>query len=389
VFGGRRNVVEGIRNLVVRYRPGVVGVVTTCSSEIIGDDMDNFLKLAKKKLREEIGDERADNIEIVLINTPSFAGSQVEGYNRASQSFIGSISRKTGEPSGKVNIIPGMIYPGDIREIKYILREMGIGATVLFDISDTMDAPLHPPKTLPYYPAGGTTVEEIREMGDAVATFALQTEAGGAGARLLSKKFGVPYSPGPMPVGVANTDAFVTALSEATGKEIPRSIIDDRGRFVDAMADTLHFTMMGRVAIFGEPDTVLGLTRFVCELGMTPVAVMTGTGTKTFVQDVNAILDEYREIFVEEPKVFSDGDLFEFEEYVRGVKRLGLVIGNSKGVDIAAECGVPLIRAGFPIYDRFGYQKRSIVGYKGGELLLYEIVNTIMGHHYPDTQLQQ
>jgi nitrogenase molybdenum-iron protein beta chain len=122
---------------------------------------------------------------------------------------------------------------------------------------------------------------------------------------------------------------------------------------------------------------------------MTPVAVMTGTGTKTFEKDANAILDEYREIFVEEPKIFHNGDLFEFEEYLRGVKRLSLIIGHSKGVDIAAECGVPLIRAGFPIYDRFGYQKKSIVGYRGGERLLYEIVNTIMGHHYPDSQLQQ
>lgn len=389
VFGGRRNVVEGIRNLVVRYWPDVVGVVTTCSSEIIGDDMDSFLKLARKKLREEIGDERADRIEIVLVNTPSFAGSQVEGYNRASQSFIGSITRKTGVPSGRVNIIPGMIYPGDIREIKYILGEMGIDATVLFDISDTLDAPLHPPKTLPYYPAGGTTVEDIRGMGDATASFAIQKEAGGAGAQLLAKKFGVPYKPGPMPIGVANTDAFVTVLADAAGREIPRSILDDRGRFVDAMADTLHYTMMGRVAIFGEPDTVLGLTRFACELGMTPVAVMTGTGTKTFEKDVHEILEEYRSILVEEPKIFSNGDLFEFEEFIRGVRRLSMVIGNSKGVDIAAECGVPLVRVGFPIYDRFGYQKKPIVGYRGGELLLYEIVNTIMGHHYPDTQLQQ
>jgi Nitrogenase molybdenum-iron protein, alpha and beta chains len=389
VFGGRRNVVDGLRNLVVRYWPSVIGVVTTCSSEIIGDDMENFIKAAKKKLREEIGDERADGIEIVLINTPSFVGSQVEGYNRAAQSFVGSISRKTGKPSGKVNIIPGMIYPGDIREIKYILREMGIEPTVLFDISDTLDAPLHPPKSLPYYPAGGTTIEEIRGMGDATATFAIQTSAGEAGARLLEKKCGVQYLPGPMPVGVAHTDAFVTAVAQATGREIPRSVIDDRGRLVDTMADTLHYTMMGKVAVFGDPDTVIGLTRFVCELGMTPVAVMTGTGTKTFEDNINAILEEYRDIFVEEPKVFNNGDLFEFEEYLRGVKKLNLIIGHSKGVDIAAECGVPLIRAGFPIYDRFGYQKKSIVGYRGSELLLYEIVNTIMGHHYPAAQLEQ
>jgi len=31
-------------------------------------------------------------------------------------------------------------------------------------------------------------------------------------------------------------------------------------------------------------------------------------------------------------------------------------------MDIANEVGVPLVRAGFPIYDRFCYQKKPIVG---------------------------
>ena len=221
VFGGRRNVVEGIRNLAVRYWPSVIGVVTTCSSEIIGDDMDNFLKLARKKLREEIGDERAAGIEIVLVNTPSFAGSQVEGYNRAARSFVGSISVKTGEPSGRVNIIPGMIYPGDIREIKDIFREMGVEATVLFDISETLDAPLHPPKTLPYYPAGGTTVGEMRGMGDALATFALQTEAGGAGAELLQKKFGYGISPDRCLSGLRTPTHLSPLLRMSPAKRFP------------------------------------------------------------------------------------------------------------------------------------------------------------------------
>ena len=88
VFGGRRNLIEGIRNLVVRYWPEVIGICTTCSSEIIGDDMVSFIKAAKAGLREEIGKEKADAVDIVLINTPSFAGSHIEGYDRASRAFV-------------------------------------------------------------------------------------------------------------------------------------------------------------------------------------------------------------------------------------------------------------------------------------------------------------
>jgi len=266
---------------------------------------------------------------------------------------------------------------------------MGIEATVLFDISDTMDAPLHPPQSLPYYPPGGTTLDEIKDMGNAAATFALQPEAGGAGARLLERKFDMPAVVGLMPVGIAATDGFIQSLTRLTGKRVPKVILDERGRLVDAMADSFHHTMMKRVAIFGDPDTVLGLTRFVCELGMTPVAVAAGTKSKTFTQDAEAIFAKYQHLFLDTPKIFNGGDLFELEEYLKTCKRLDLIIGHSKGVDIANEIGVPLVRAGFPIYDRFGYQKKPIVGYRGAELLLYEVANAILDYQYPDDRTQQ
>lgn len=389
VFGGRRNVVEGIRNLVVRYWPEVIGVVTTCSSEIIGDDMVSFLKMARKRLRDEIGAEKEEAVAIVLINTPSFAGSHVEGYNRAARAFLETLATRRTRPNKKINIIPGLVYPGDIREIKHLLQEMEIVGTVLFDIADTLDAPLHPPQSLPYYPPGGTTLEEIREMANAAATFALQPEAGGAGARFLERRFGLPAVVGPMPVGVAATDAFVQALARFTGRGVPQSLLDERGRLVDAMADTFHHTMMKRVAVFGDPDTALGLTRFVCELGMTPVAVAAGTPTRTFGRAAQAIFAEYQHLFLDQPKIFNGGDLFEFEEYLKTLKRLDLIIGHSKGKDIASELDVPLVRAGFPVYDRFGYQKKPIVGYRGAELLLYDIVNAILDYRYPDDRTQQ
>ncbi|AEG16826.1 Nitrogenase [Desulfofundulus kuznetsovii DSM 6115] len=388
VFGGRRNLVEGIRNLVVRYWPELIGVVTTCSSEIIGDDMVSFIKMARANLRKEIGPEKADRIPIVLVNTPSFAGSHVEGYDRASRAFVETLATTRGEPNGKVNIIPGLFYPGDIREIKHLLRHMGVEAIVLFDISDTLDAPLEPPMSVPYYPPGGTAVGEIRDMANSLATFALQPHAGQAGARYLERKYGVRAVVGPPPVGVQGTDAFLKALREITGKPIPESLLQERGRLVDSLADTLHHTMMKKVAVMGDPDIVLGVTRFVLEMGMEPVALAGGTASKTFVHDVEAILAEagYEG---EPPLIINGGDLFEFEEYLKKQPRLDLIIGNSRAVDISRELQVPLVRVGFPIYDRFGYQKRPIVGYRGGEMLLAEIVNSMLDYQYPDDRTQQ
>jgi nitrogenase molybdenum-iron protein beta chain len=384
VFGGRKNFTEGIRNLVVRYKPRVVTVVTTCSSEIIGDDMASFVKVAKKRLVSELGPEEGSRVRLVLVSTPSFAGSHVAGYDRASRAFLETLAADHSRPNNRVNIIPGMLMPGDVREIKHLLAEMGVAAHVLFDISDVFDTPLMPPQTLPYYPEGGTRVEEVEDMANSMATFALCPNEGGLGARYLEQKFEIPAFAGPVPVGVRNTDLFLERLARVTGREAPKTLRDERGRLLDFMADTLHHTMMKKVALFGDPDLVTGLTRFVCELGMEPVAVLSGTQTKTFAADIEGLAGE----FGHTPAVFNGSDLFEFEETLKTMP-VEVLIDNSKGADIARELRIPLVRTGLFVYDRVGYQKRPVVGYRGGERLLADLVNAILDSSYPEERTQQ
>ncbi|MDI6605246.1 MAG: nitrogenase component 1 [Thermoanaerobacteraceae bacterium] len=384
VFGGRKNLTTAIRNLVIRYKPEIIGVVTTCSSEIMGDDIESFIKAAQKMMVEELGEEKAYGVKIVPIHTPSFAGSHVKGYDNASKAYLQYLATKKTNPNNKVNIIPGIITPGDIREIKHLLKEMGIEGIILFDISDTLDLPLRPPQSIPYYPKGGTKLEEIEDMPNSLATFALCRDSGGSGAEYLKSKFDITSFLGPIPIGVHNTDIFLNRLSELTGKTIPESILDERGWLLDSMADTLHHTMMKKVAIFGDPDVTVGVTRFVCELGMEPIAVLSGTKSPTFTQEIEEIAKEYEC----SPKIMNGSDLFEFEEYIR-TKNIDIILGNSRGVDVSKEMQVPLVRFGFPVYDRFGFQKRPIVGYRGGELLLENIVNSILDYEYPDDRTHQ
>ncbi|WP_229234101.1 nitrogenase component 1 [Candidatus Methanoliparum sp. LAM-1] len=48
MFGGRDNLVEGIHNLVYRYQPEIISIVTVCSSEIIGDDYTELFRRCEK-----------------------------------------------------------------------------------------------------------------------------------------------------------------------------------------------------------------------------------------------------------------------------------------------------------------------------------------------------
>ena len=53
VFGGRNNLVKGIENLAVRFKPDLIGVITTCSSEIIGDDVFGFADTARENIKNK------------------------------------------------------------------------------------------------------------------------------------------------------------------------------------------------------------------------------------------------------------------------------------------------------------------------------------------------
>jgi nitrogenase molybdenum-iron protein beta chain len=55
-------------------------------------------------------------------------------------------------------------------------------------------------------------------------------------------------------------------------------------------------------------------------------------------------------------------------------------MGNTYGKYIARDEGIPLIRVGFPIFDRVGHSYMPIVGYTGAIRLLERILNAILDH---------
>ena len=50
---------------------------------------------------------------------------------------------------------------------------------------------------------------------------------------------------------------------------------------------------------------------------------------------------------------------------------------------------VPLVRIGFPVYDRIGYFRYPIIGYNGSIRLLDMITNAILEHKYDQAKLHQ
>ena len=131
------------------------------------------------------------------------------------------------------------------------------------------------------------------------------------------------------------------------------------------------------MAIYGEPDMVTGLTRFLSELGMHPVVVCTGTQSNIFQDEIESLAREHGH----DIQIISGGDLYDLEQKIVE-EDVELLLGNSYSARIASEKNIPLIRVGFPVFDRIGAQRINITGYQAGLNLLDTITNTIIERYY-------
>jgi nitrogenase molybdenum-iron protein beta chain len=370
VYGGKENLIEALKNVCERFNPEMISICSTCLSETIGDDVEAVIDEFYSTYPEW------EDMPIISVRTPSYVGTHITGFDNFLEVVATRLpNKRLGKGTtnnGKVNIIPGWLNPGDIRELKDLVSQMGVEAIWLTDYSDTLDGGYYIPR--PRFPRGGTTLDEIRESSSSMATIALQKYIGGTAAEVYQKRHKVPAHILPLPIGLANTDTFLNTLSEITGQPIPEALEIDRARFLDSIVDTHMFNTGITVAIYGEPDMVAGMVRLVTEMGMKPRFAITSADFSQWGNEMVQLADE---LGLEDLEAMYKTDLHELHKRVRDNK-IDLLIGHSKGKFIAEAEDIPLVRVGFPIEDRFGYHRRNVLGYRGGMYMVDEITNAFL-----------
>ncbi|AGL01836.1 nitrogenase molybdenum-iron protein subunit beta [Desulfoscipio gibsoniae] len=369
VFGGGGNLKTAIKNVFAIYNPDVMAVHTTCLSETIGDDIPTLIKSA----------EVPEGKVVIHANTPSYQGSHITGFSNMVKGMVDYLARSdTDEKKEQVNIIPGFINPGDMREIKRLVSKMGIKFIMFPDTSGVMDSPMT--GKFHMFPAGGARVEDIRDTGNSRLTIALGYYASSNPAHQLERNCRVPAMTIKTPIGIKATDDLLMTLRGKFTREIPYELEEERGQLVDVMTDTHHHFYGKKVAIFGDPDILTGLTEFVLSLGMRPVHVLTGTPGGTlggpqgiFEKEINEMLAAARL----EGRVKAAGDLFELHQWIKN-EPVDLLMGNTYGKYIARAEDIPFVRVGFPILDRSTHPYLPIVGYRGAMRLVEMISNALL-----------
>lgn len=368
IFGGARNFATGVDNVIAQYRPELIGVATTCLSETIGENMLGMIRAYKDA-------HAVDGPPLVHVSTPAYTGTHSDGYYGALREVVAAFAEPVDvQAAARVNVLPAMMSCADLRHLRELCGLYGLEATLLPDYSATLEggswADYH--RISP----GGTGLEELRAMGAASATLEFghtRAAARDTAGTLLEERCGSTRHILGWPLGIRLSDQLCTSLAEISGLTMPASLEEERGRLLDAYVDAHKYVSGKTAAVFGEPDLVIGLAAFLSEIGIRPVLCATGARVKGWRE----LLASEIEGGVGDVEALSGTDHAAIAQKARELKP-DLLLGSSKGYPLARELGVPLVRIGFPIHDRFGGQRQLTVGYRGTLACFDAIVNALL-----------
>ena len=369
ILGGETSLKKALDNVIRVYQPTMVGILTTCLAETMGEDMDRIIRSYQQE-RPEMG------AEIVSVATPSYGGTHSEGFWAATRAVIAHYAKPC-KPHNRINVIIPNISPADIREIQRILELFNLDYTLIPDFSMTLDRPYG--GRYQKIPSGGTRSSDISGMPGAPLTiqFGMTCSDAISPGLYLEKQFGVRLVNLPIPIGLDNVDQFISALSSHSKKPVPEQLALERGWLLDGMADSHKDNAEGRPVIYGEPEMVYALICTCIENGTEPVVIASGSPHSRLMNVIQPLITG----LTKQPVCIEEAD-FAAIEHASVSAGANIGIGHSGGKFLAERHGIPITRIGYPIHDRIGGQRIFSTGYAGTLAFLDRFTNTLLEKKY-------
>ena len=353
ILGGEENVEQAILTLVEKSKPSIIGLCTTGLTETRGDDMAGILQNIRKRHPE------LHDLPIVFVSTPDFKGALQDGFAATVTSIVKELPRPGETRPNQITLLVSPAFsPGDLQEIKEIVTAFGLAVIAVPDLSLSLDGHLDDSSNT--VTSGGTTLAELREIGNSVYTLALG-ESMRSAAEALQTQFGIPYEVFPSLSNLDAIDSFLEGLADLSGLPVPEKYRRQRAQLQDAMLDTHFFFGRKQVSLAMEPDLLWSTVHFLQSMGAEIQAAV--TTTKSPLLETLPV------------ETVMIGDLEDLEQLAGGSD---LLIGNSNIAAVARRLKIPLYRLGFPIFDRLGNGQRCTVGYRGMMQLLFDLGNLFL-----------
>jgi nitrogenase molybdenum-iron protein NifN len=362
ILGGYDNIEAALLNIRKRAAPKIIAICSTGLTETKGDDVDGYIVTVRKK-KPELADT-----EIVYVSTPDYVGAFEDGFKHAITAIVKTLVKPLPVKKDQITLLPGShLSPGDIDELREIIEAFGLSVIVLPDVSGSLDG--HIPPDWRGTTLGGTSVEQIRAAGASCMTLGVGEQTR-EGAEALRDIAGTPLEIFERLTGLEVNDRFLQRLAQISGKPVPAKYRRQRSQLLDAMLDGHFYTGGVKVAIGAEPDLLLAVGSLLHEMGAELRCCISTTKSAS-----HALLPAEKVIL---------GDLEDLE-IGAAAANCDLLITHSHGRQAAEKLGKPLLRIGFPVFDRIGNAHKRLVGYRGTMDFIFEFSNLMIGqiaHHH-------
>jgi nitrogenase molybdenum-iron protein alpha chain len=255
VFGGVEKLKAAILEAERRYQPRAVFVLTSCTSGIIGEDIEGAVAEVQPKVKAKIVPVHCEGVRSRLVQT---------GYDAFWHGVLKYLVRKPRKKQlDLVNVASMLSYCWQDRlEITRLLNALGLR-----------------PNFIPEF----ATVEDFEQLSEAAVTAPLCPTYTDYLSRGLQQEYGVPFFLYPSPMGIENTDGWLREIAKHTGKEkeAERLISKEhatwvpkleaiRKEFLGMKGDGTKLTVLGSLG----QGRLLAQTPYFHELGLNPSAAI-------------------------------------------------------------------------------------------------------------------
>jgi nitrogenase molybdenum-iron protein beta chain len=364
VFGGEGKLHDVIENSLKVMDGDLFVVLSGCTTEIVGDDIDQV-----------VSEFRDAEKPVISVPTAGFKGTNIEGHEWVVTGIINQyLTRlpKGEKKAGLVNIwasVPSFDphWLGNIRELENLVRELGLTPNSIF--------------------GEFRGIENLDKVPMAEFNLLVSPWVGLENVKLLKKTFGTPYLHYPvLPIGAHETSAFLRAVGEFAG--VDQRHIDD---LIEKHEKEYYFYLERSVDIFFENRTAskmfttvtdaanaLAFSKFlVNDLGLMPTTQFITEGVP---EEHQARIIEYFKDFsfgIEANVVFStDGYLIHEQIKQEDFAGAPLIIGSIFEKNIARELDGNFLCISVPIKEKVILHS-SYVGYHGGLKLMEDIFTSV------------
>ncbi|SFT64857.1 nitrogenase molybdenum-iron protein NifN [Kosakonia arachidis] len=363
IMGADENIFTALNVLCSRNNPKAIVLLSTGLSEAQGSDISRVVR----QFRDEF--PRHKGVALLTVNTPDFYGSLENGYSAVLESMIEQWVPEKPQPgvrNRRVNLLLShLLTPGDVELLRSYVEAFGLQPVIVPDLSQSLDGHLASGDFSPIT-QGGSSLRLIEQMGQSLGTFAIGVSLSRA-AQLLAQRSHAEVVTLPHLMTMSQCDMFIHQLKRLSGRDVPAWIERQRGQLQDAMIDCHMWLQGAPVALAAEGDLLAAWCDFARDMGMVPGPVVAPVSQKG-LQDLPV------------EKVII-GDLEDMQDLLCETPA-SLLVSNSHAADLAEQFDIPLVRVGFPLFDRLGEFRRVRQGYAGMRDTLFELANTLRDRHH-------